>query len=65
MSQRESNLLWLKDTLDHLKDSQEQLTWNQEPFTRDVLLETMLRDLECCRRLCLNLQRRHGFQRVL
>lgn len=64
MSQRESNLLWLKDTLDHLQACQEQLSWNDKPQTTEVLIETMLRDLEQCRRLCVTLQRRKIFQSV-
>jgi hypothetical protein len=58
MSQRDSNLLWLKDVLDNLRNCQKQLEWAQEPEAIQVLTETMLRDLECCRRLCETLQRR-------
>ena len=58
MSQREVNLLWLKDTLEHLVSCQQQLEWTEENETVQVLTETMLRDLECCRRLCEQLHRR-------
>ena len=58
MSQRQMNLLWLKDTLEHLKNCQEQLQWAQDDETVHVLTETMLRDLDCCRRLCEGLHRR-------
>jgi hypothetical protein len=51
MSQRESNLLWLKDMLEHLMRCQEQLEWTEDPEAVQVLTESMLRDLESCRRL--------------
>jgi hypothetical protein len=65
MSQRESNLLWLKDMLDHLAECQQQLQWTEDPEAIGVLTESMLRDLECCRRLCETLQRRAGLQPAL
>jgi hypothetical protein len=52
MSQRESNLLWLRDLLQHLTSCQERLEWAEGPDTVRVITETMLRDLERCRRLC-------------
>ena len=52
MSQRESNLLWLKDMLEHLSACQKQLQWTEDPETVHRVTETMLRDLDCCRRLC-------------
>ncbi len=52
MSQRESNLLWLRDLLEHLAVCQERLEWAEGPDTVRVITETMLRDLERCRRLC-------------
>jgi hypothetical protein len=58
MSQRETNLLWLKDTLEHLAGCQQQLEWTEDAEAVHVLTETMLRDLECCRRLCEALRRR-------
>ncbi len=63
MSQRESNLLWLKDILEHMMHCQEQLAWATEERTEDeetvqVLTETMLRDLESCRRLLSETTRR-------
>ena len=62
MSQREANLLWLKDTLEHLMSCQQQLEWTDDAQTVNVLTETMLRDLECCRRLCQGLHRRASLQ---
>jgi hypothetical protein len=58
MSQRDSNLLWLKDLLAHMSSCQRQLQWAEDEETVHILSETMLRDLECCRRLCEKLQRR-------
>jgi hypothetical protein len=57
MSQRDRNLLWLSDMVDHLRHCQHQLSWSEDPETIEVLTETMLRDLESCRRLCLALRR--------
>jgi hypothetical protein len=52
MSRRETDLLWLKDTIGHLAQCQQQLQWADNPETVHVVTETMLRDLGCCRRLC-------------
>jgi hypothetical protein len=57
MSQRDTNLLWLGDLLEHLQTCQQQLHWAEDPDTIGVLTETMLRDLESCRRVCLKLHR--------
>ena len=62
MSQRETNLLWLKDTLEQLTASQQQLEWAEDDETVSVLTQTMIRDLDRCRRLCLDLQRRRQLQ---
>jgi hypothetical protein len=62
MSQRETNLLWLKDTLEHLAGCREQLQWAGDAETVHVLTETMLRDLECCRRICEDIHRRSILQ---
>jgi hypothetical protein len=62
MSQRESDLLWLKDMLEHLTACQQQLQWTEDTETIHVLTETMLRDLESCRRLCETMHRRSGVQ---
>jgi len=58
MSQRDTNLLWLKDMLDHLAACRKQLEWAEDPAAVEVITETMLRDLECCRRLCEMLHQR-------
>ena len=54
MSQRESNLLWLKDMLEHLSACQQQLEWTADAETIRVLTEAMLRDLDCCRHCVRN-----------
>ncbi len=64
MSQRDMNLLWLKDTLEHLSSCQQQLEWTEEPETVHLLTESMLRDLDCCRRLCESLRRQSRLQHV-
>ena len=58
MSQRETNLLWLKDMLSQMTACQQQLQWAEDPATIAVLTEAMLRDLDCCRRLCETMHRR-------
>ena len=60
MSQRERNLIWLRDVLENLRSCQQQLEWAEDPRTVDLVTETMLRDLECCRRLCDGLHQRAG-----
>jgi hypothetical protein len=64
MSKRESNLLWLKDILDHLASCRQQLEWVEDSQSVRLLAETMLRDLECCKRLCETLYRRNAMQPV-
>jgi hypothetical protein len=58
MTQREANLLWLRDLLEHLSDCQQQLTWSEDPETFSVLTDSMVRDLERCQRICESLRRR-------
>ena len=65
MSQRDLNLLWLKDTLEHLTSCRQELQWAEDAETVHLLTETMLRDLECCRRLCQALHRRAGLQHAV
>jgi hypothetical protein len=57
MSQRETDLLWLSDMLDHLKNCQGQLQWTEDSETVALLTETMIHELESCRRLCEALRR--------
>jgi hypothetical protein len=58
MSQRQSNLLWLKDMIEHLSQCQHQLEWAEDNESKRVITETMLRDLERCQRLCETLHQR-------
>lgn len=65
MSQRDANLLWLKDMLEHLTSCQKQLQWAQDFESICVLTESMVRDLECCRRLCEALHRRASLHQAV
>ena len=58
MSQRDANLLWLKDMLEHLAACRRKLEWAENPETIRLLTETMVRDLERCQRLCESLHQR-------
>jgi hypothetical protein len=58
MSQRETTMLWLKDTIRHLAQCQQQLQWAESAETIQVLTESMLRDLEQCQRLCEDIHQR-------
>jgi hypothetical protein len=58
MTPRNANLVWLRDVLEHLMASHKQLEWADDPETVRLLTETMLRDLDCCQRLCESLRRR-------
>ena len=65
MSQREANMVWLKDLLGNLSSCQRQLEWTEDQDAIQVITETMLRDLECCRRLCDALHRRARVQQAV
>jgi hypothetical protein len=58
MSQREANILHVRDILEHLSYCQKQLEWAEDRQTIALLTETMLRELDRCQRLCTNLHRR-------
>ena len=62
MSQREANVLWLRDILEHLSATQKQLEWAEDRETIRLLTERMLRDLERCQRLCEALHQRSGYR---
>jgi len=64
MCQREANLLWLKDMLEHLAACRQQLEWAEDRQSVSVLTEPMLRDLETCRRMWETMQRRPRDQAV-
>jgi hypothetical protein len=59
MSQRNTNLLWLRDLLEHLSANQKRLEWAEDAETVRLLTETMLRDLQRCERLCEGLRLRN------
>jgi len=48
--------------LEQLTACQQQLDWTQDADTVAVLTESMIRDLERCRRLCLGLHQRARVQ---
>lgn len=58
MSHRDTSMLWLRDSLEHLTNTRHQLEWAAEPEAIRLLTETMLRDLERCRRLVEALRQR-------
>lgn len=58
MSQRETNMLWLRDVLEHLSATQQRLEWVEDPEAVRLLTENMLRDLALCQRLCETMRRR-------
>src|SRR5262245_17647502 len=58
MSQRQANLLHLRDTLESLTQTRQQLEWATDAEASGTLTESMLRDLERCRRLCESLRPR-------
>jgi len=58
MHQHEKNMIWLKDTIEHLSDCQQQLEWAHNRFTVQVLTDSILRDLDCCRRLCEGMRKK-------
>jgi hypothetical protein len=48
--------------IEHLTHCQQQLSWTEDAQTVQVLTESMIRDLECCRRLCTDLHQRAGYR---
>jgi hypothetical protein len=64
MSQRDANILWLRDTLEHLSASQQRLEWTEDPEAIYLITENMIRDLVRCQRLCESMQRRCGLEAV-
>jgi hypothetical protein len=65
MSQRDANLLWLRDMLEHLAACQKQLEWAEDSETVRLLTESMLRDLERCHRVCETLRQRCGVRHTV
>ncbi len=64
MRPREHHLVWLRDLLQHLEATRQRLEWVEDSDTVALLLESMLRDLTCCRQVCEHLKPR-GQERSL
>jgi hypothetical protein len=64
MSQRDANLLCLRDTLEHLAVNEQRLEWTEDPETLHLLTESMIRDLARCQRLCESMLRSCRLERV-
>lgn len=64
MSQRDANLLCLRDTLEHLSVNQQRLEWTEDAEAIYLLTENMMRDLARCQRLCEKLKARCSLQSV-
>jgi hypothetical protein len=64
MSQREANLLCLRDTLEHLSVNQQRLEWTEDTEAIYQLTESMIRDLARCQRMCEGLRRRCRLEQV-
>lgn len=65
MSQRDSQLLWLRDVLDHVQECREQLEWTDDPEAARMLLDSMMQDLDCSKRLCADIRLRRPGRPVL
>lgn len=64
MSQRDANILCLRDTLEYLSASQQRLEWTDDPEAIGLITEQMIRDLIRCQRLCENMRRRCPLEAV-
>ena len=64
MSQRDANLLCLRDTLEHLSVNQQRLEWTEDEEAIHLLTDNMIRDLARCQRLCESLRKRYSLERV-
>jgi hypothetical protein len=64
MSQRDANILCLRDTLEHLSTSQQRLEWMEDPDSIRLITENMIRDLVRCQRLCESIRRSCSLERV-
>ncbi|HEY7308125.1 MAG TPA: hypothetical protein VH643_02075 [Gemmataceae bacterium] len=64
MSQRDANILCLRDTLEHLTTNQQRLEWTDDPDSIRLIAENMIRDLVRCQRLCESMRRRCSLEPV-
>jgi hypothetical protein len=60
MSQRQTTLLWMKDLLEQMNRSHEQLQWAADGQTETFLTEKMIGDLEEFQKLCQQLRGGRG-----
>ncbi len=58
MSHRRTELILLRSIMERMESCLEQLDWADDPHAVHYLAETMLRDLEVSRRLCVQVHRR-------
>ena len=64
MSHRDTNLLWLKDLLEHLAECRNRLEWVRDAEAMNLITDNMLRDLERCQQLCEGLRKRVGVRQA-
>ena len=57
MSQRQAELLRLQDALERLLSYQGQLEWTRDPAALSYLTDSMVRDLDWCRKACVQMSR--------
>ncbi len=65
MSNRQNQLLWMKDLIEHMTQCHEQLQWAADGRTETFLTETLMGDLAQCRRLCEELRTNRAKGRML
>ncbi len=58
MSRHESNMLWLRDNIEHLSECYDQLNWTSEEGMIQLLIDQMLTDLENCKQICQLIQKK-------
>lgn len=58
MSRRRAELILLRSLMERMENYLDQLDWADDPHAVHYLAETLLRDLEASRRLCLQVHRR-------
>jgi hypothetical protein len=64
MNQRQAYLLRMRDFLENLHVCHQQMEFAEAPDAVTYLTETMLRNLDSCRRLCQNLHRMQALEPV-
>ena len=56
MTNLRDTMIWMKDLIDHMASCHDQLQWAGDSATRVFLAESLLGDLNQCRRLCEQLR---------